>query len=214
MPRKSKKARPSAQSRSKRRNSPRNHPTPATKSSANSATLEHTPKRRLTGIQKRPGPKPRVFGNALLSARHAYLVLSQSAAKIDLPKLATADSESDVVAALHEVPDHARLLLTGRWGKAILRWAKEKKFPKHNEQAILRHLADSIAGDGDVSPRTSRDICDRLRREERNRGRIIRREFYVECTCGYQGPALHDACPDCGAPVSYIDFALGLSRQP
>jgi hypothetical protein len=213
VPRKTKKARSSAQSRSKRRDSPRNHVTPVTRSSANSTTLEKGPKMPLTGIRKKPGPKSHLFGNTLSSAHHALLVLSHSKEKIDLPKLMTAESESDLTVALREVNDQTRSLLVDRWGAAILLWAKEKKYPQYNEEAILRHLADSIGGEGNVSPRRSRDICDGLRREKRNTGQIIRREFYVECTCGYRGPALRDACPDCGAPVSYMDFQFGLGRQ-
>jgi hypothetical protein len=27
---------------------------------------------------------------------------------------------------------------------------------------------------------------------------IVRREYYIECSCGYKGPALDGACRDCG----------------
>jgi len=118
----------------------------------------------------------------------------------------TAESKSDLIAALQGADEYTRSLLVDRWGAAILLWVKEKKHPQHNE-AILRHLADSIAGEGIVSPRRSRDICGKLRRERKKRGQIKRAEFYVECTCGYQGPAIRNACPKCGAPVP-IDAPL------
>jgi hypothetical protein len=27
---------------------------------------------------------------------------------------------------------------------------------------------------------------------------IVRREFYIECTCGHRGPAKGGGCPQCG----------------
>lgn len=46
----------------------------------------------------------------------------------------------------------------------------------------------------------ARDICAEERNEERNKVEhtIVRREYYIECTCGYEGPALNGACAKCG----------------
>jgi len=60
----------------------------------------------------------------------------------------------------------------------------------------IHFLADSVAGQGFVTPRRSREIC----AEERAKKKyfIVRREYYIECSCGYKGPALDGACRDCG----------------
>lgn len=85
----------------------------------------------------------------------------------------------------------------------------DKKFPRSNREAQEQFIADSLAALGQVSIRRSRDIVQSARTAEKRQGKIIRREFYIECSCGYEGPAYHDACPACGANVSYLDFATG-----
>jgi hypothetical protein len=84
----------------------------------------------------------------------------------------------------------------------ILRVLNERAFPRKPETQ-LDFLADSIAARGDVAPRTSRDICAKERTEQRRRSKhhIIRHEFYIECSCGYKGPARDNACPKCGAEI-------------
>ena len=84
----------------------------------------------------------------------------------------------------------------------ILTILREKTFPMRMS-AQLDYLADSIAGRSIVSPRRSRDICGKARAEERrsSRYRIIRYEYYIECTCGYKVPARDSACRKCGTPI-------------
>ena len=77
----------------------------------------------------------------------------------------------------------------------ILKVLREQKFPKRREPQI-NFLTDSLAGRGWISPRRSRDICERERKKKVNY--IIRQDYYIECTCKYRGPALHGACPKCG----------------
>ncbi len=64
-----------------------------------------------------------------------------------------------------------------------------------------RFLARSLGGRPTLSFRRSRDICEEVDREEKRKSphRILRREFYIECSCGYRGPALDDGCRKCGA---------------
>src|SRR5712692_4348698 len=85
----------------------------------------------------------------------------------------------------------------------ILEVLHEPKFPKTRE-AQIRFLADSLAGRGRVSPRRSRDICERERKKKVHQ--IIRQEYYIECTCGYEGPALRGKCPKCGPNERFIPF--------
>jgi hypothetical protein len=84
----------------------------------------------------------------------------------------------------------------------ILKVVKEPRFPKRRE-AQTKFLADSLAGLGKISPRRSRDICERERARERRKSpyKIFRHEFYVECSCGYKGPARDNACRKCGAEI-------------
>jgi len=84
----------------------------------------------------------------------------------------------------------------------ILRVLREREFPRRQENQF-DFLADSLAGYGRVSPRRSRDICTKHRAIERAKSpyKILRREFYVECSCGYKGPARNDACRKCRAEI-------------
>jgi hypothetical protein len=84
----------------------------------------------------------------------------------------------------------------------ILKVLRERTFPKKPETQ-LDFLADSIAARAEIAPRTSRDICEKERAKQhtKSRYRILRREYYVECSCGYKGPARDNACPKCGAEI-------------
>jgi len=97
----------------------------------------------------------------------------------------------------------------------ILTVLHEADFPKRNKEAQINFLADSLAARGVVTPRSSRDICGKARAKEhaKSRHKIVRKEFYVECSCGYRGPARDNACRKCGAeiPLSF-DELLSLRR--
>jgi hypothetical protein len=85
----------------------------------------------------------------------------------------------------------------------ILAVLHDAKFPKRDKEARISFLADSLAARGVVTPRTSRDICEKARARERAKSpyKIVRKEFYIECSCGYKGPARDDACRKCGAEI-------------
>ena len=87
----------------------------------------------------------------------------------------------------------------------ILEVLREKKFPK-KPRAQIKFLANSLAGRPNVESRTSRDICAIGLAEEKAKSphRILRKEFYVECSCGYSGPASNNACRKCGAEISFV----------
>lgn len=91
----------------------------------------------------------------------------------------------------------------------ILALIRHPKFPKHSE-ARINFLADSLGGRPNLSLRTSRDICERERARQRRKSQhhIIRNEFYVECTCGYKGPARDNACRKCGAEIPASIYGL------
>jgi hypothetical protein len=84
----------------------------------------------------------------------------------------------------------------------ILALIHDPDFPKRTK-ARIGFLADSLAGRPSVAFRTSRDICGKDRAKERAKSphKIIRKEFYIECSCGYKGPARDNACRKCGATI-------------
>lgn len=91
----------------------------------------------------------------------------------------------------------------------ILAVLREKKFPR-KPRAQAKFLANSLAGRPSVEARTSRDICAIGLAEEKARSphKILRKEFYVECSCGFKGPALDNACRKCGAEISLLPELL------
>jgi hypothetical protein len=96
----------------------------------------------------------------------------------------------------------------------ILKLRNDPDFP---QRAIpqIRFLARSLAGRGTLSFRTSRDICEKAagQKELKSPHRILRREFYIECSCGYKGPALDNNCRKCGAEPQ-LSINLWIGRAP
>jgi len=72
----------------------------------------------------------------------------------------------------------------------------DPKFPRVRVKSQIHFLADSLGAEGVVTFRRSREICAIERKKVRHK--IVRREFYIECTCSYTGPTFNRACPDCG----------------
>lgn len=70
------------------------------------------------------------------------------------------------------------------------------KFPKRREPQI-RYLADSLAAYGRVTAKRSREIVAQELAKERAKLKhhVMRREFYIVCSCGYEGPAYKGKCP-------------------
>jgi len=75
-------------------------------------------------------------------------------------------------------------------------------FPKRRQPQI-NFLADSLAGLGLVTPRSSRDICEKERARLKRAHHIIRYEAYVECSCGFKGRSHNHACRKCGAKIDF-----------
>lgn len=94
----------------------------------------------------------------------------------------------------------------------ILQVLREPDFPKRDAEARANFLGESLAARGELTPRTSRDICARERAKQRRKTKhhIIRHEYYVECSCGYRGPARDNACRKCGAEIELsLDELMG-----
>jgi hypothetical protein len=110
-------------------------------------------------------------------------------------RLFQARTPEEVTVAFIEVPEVERVDFVPSLAELILRITLERRYPIAAD-AQVRFLADSLGARGAVSPRRSRDICSEERVKPAHY--IIRRDFYIECTCGYKGPALRGACPKCG----------------
>lgn len=115
--------------------------------------------------------------------------------------LLTVETEQEIIDALQralpgydELPPLAPL---------ILKVLREPNFPRKRKKAQIGFLADSIGGRGKVTPRRSRDICAEERIADAQRHRIIRYEYWIECSCGYKGRSENHLCRRCGA-VLYV----------
>jgi hypothetical protein len=111
------------------------------------------------------------------------------------PRLLAATSAEHIAESIRqETPDISTSLAP--LSALMLTILRDRRFPRVRAEAQIQFLADSLGAQGFVTPRRSREIC----AKERNRVKhvILRREYYIECSCGYKGPALDDACRDCG----------------
>lgn len=111
------------------------------------------------------------------------------------PHILSANSPEEIVSAINEHTPSISAGLT-QHADLIFKIVHDRRFPRARATSQMHFLADSLGGQGFVTPRRSREICAAERSKVRHV--IIRREYYVECSCGYKGPALDGACRDCG----------------
>ena len=132
-------------------------------------------------------------------------ILAQVWSKLRDPLLA-AQTEQQAIAAFESYGQPYAGEFVSRLAPDILALIRDQSFPKR-PKAQIGFLADSLAGRPNVEFRTSRDICVKERADQRAKSqhKIIRIEFYIECECGYKGPARDNACRKCGSgiPVSF-----------
>jgi hypothetical protein len=116
--------------------------------------------------------------------------------------LLEAETEEQVNAAFEKHGQPYNVEFVPRLTSDILALVRSPNFPTRSK-ARIAFLADSLAGRPTITARTSRDICSKERAKQRAKSphKIIRHEFYVECECGYKGPARDNACQNCGAPI-------------
>jgi hypothetical protein len=119
--------------------------------------------------------------------------------------LSLAETTEQVIAVFEDCSKPYAGEFVPRRTSDILALIHDPDFPK-TPKARIGFLADSLAGRPSVELRTSRDICGKGRATVRGRSahKIIRREFYIECSCGYEGPARDNACRKCGAIISML----------
>jgi hypothetical protein len=198
VPRTTKRHKTSAKLKSKHRKLPRNSPPVSRGISAKLGSGQKTANRALTAFVETRGRKRRIHPeNVVRAANDLFEILEFCKDQIDWGKLEIAKTEEEAVSGFERVPSPYRERLN-LWLAAIPEWAQEGKFPKTNLERTMRHLADSVAAEGFLTPRRSRDVCLEERKRQAQLGMILRREFYIECTCTYRGPAKDGGCPRCG----------------
>jgi hypothetical protein len=149
--------------------------------------------------QRRRGPRRQIPPPTVIGRSDSYRKTLQEIWDSIWPSLSGAQSAEDVTRALESAPPYGRGFAP--FSSAILGVLKEKRFPNRRKSRI-NFIADSIAGIPNVSPRRSRDIC-LEERAKKDSTRILRYEYYVECSCGYEGHSKNHACPNCGAEIPF-----------
>jgi hypothetical protein len=156
-------------------------------------------------FEKRGRGRPGVRGSEIRGRADQYRTLLGHIWENIREPLLKAQTESDVIAAFPNPEDYYSRSFVPGYAEHILQIIRERGFPKRSK-IQMNFLANSLAGAGTISARRSRDIC----AEERagdvapSSHQILRREFYVECSCGYKGPALDNACRKCGAMIPQL----------
>jgi hypothetical protein len=152
-----------------------------------------------------PGRPPSVCAASIRGRADNYRSILSNVWDQMWPLLSRVRTEDDVIKAFHEgASTYEREFMPAR-ASFVLKILQEEKFPRRR-QTRINFLADSLAGLELVSARRSRDICASERADAKLAHHIVRYEFYIECSCGYQGTSRDHACPECGAQIF---FGLG-----
>jgi hypothetical protein len=156
-------------------------------------------------LTKRGRGRPRGVPAGQVSRRAAYMqrCFDQVWNRLG-PRLSTAQTEADVATAFDEeaTPHVATAGVSPALYPLVLKIVHGRNFPKARN-AQVKFLAASLAGWGVISPRRSRDLCEQERAQHTRAHHILRYEFYVACSCGYEGPSRNHACPTCGAIIDF-----------
>jgi hypothetical protein len=156
------------------------------------------------GLQKRPRGRPvKIQATWVRGRADNYRYIFSLIWDHVWPALSKAQTQQDAIQsfARPEVGSHALDLI--RMADLILQVVRDSKFPKRKREAQINFMADSIAAHGLLTPRSSRDVCERERARIKRVHRILRYEYYVECSCGYKGQSRNHACPKCVAEIQF-----------
>jgi hypothetical protein len=158
-----------------------------------------------TVFGKRSRGRPGVRKSEISGRSYNYRLIFSQIWKVVGDALMKAKAEEDVLRAFDLTPGYKQEF--SPLASLILQVLNDPKFPKRPEPQ-RSFLADSLAGIGRISPRRARDICEQERKRQKKEHHIIRQDFYIECTCRYEGPALHGKCPKCGTDTVSIPYSL------
>jgi len=165
----------------------------------------------LDGTTKKRGrgrPRECQYSEIIGRAQNYRQILTDVWQSLGTPLIA-AQTEEQVTEAFQSYAKPYDQHFVPRLVKDILAVKLERKFPKRAMPQI-KFLANSLAGRPNVEFRTCRDICAKALAEEKARSphKILRKEFYIECSCGFKGPALNNACRKCGAEIDFLPDLL------
>ena len=151
--------------------------------------------------KKRRGRKPNVVASWVRGRADNYRYIFDQIWTHIWPGLSKAETYQDVIQCLRSVGIGAYALELEIIANLILMVVHDPEFPKRKRKGQINFLADSIAGQGLVTPRSSRDICERERRRIKRTHHILSYEYWIECSCRYKGHSRNHACPKCDAKI-------------
>jgi hypothetical protein len=155
-------------------------------------------KNSLDKHPKRGRGRPAIVEPSLILKRANYLNVNLGRALDTLgPALIAAGDTTDVAKAFDNA--HIGQVASPELFPLVLEVVHDRDFPK-TPKAQARFLAESLSGWGVMSPRRARDVC-AAERQKPLPNRILRLEFYIECSCGYSGPSRDWGCPKCPAVI-------------
>jgi hypothetical protein len=152
-----------------------------------------------TSEKARRGPKPNFPPGEVSTRADNYRGFLNNIWDRFWPKLSEAETEEEVISAFREAYSGFSDIVPAR-ALMILQVKNERSFPKRRT-ARISFMADSLAGLEVVTARRSRDICAQERAQAKRAHKILRCEYYVECSCGYVGPSRDKACRGCGTTI-------------
>lgn len=152
-------------------------------------------------LPKKRGPKPRVRPSEVLGRAENFREILRQVWDRLWPLLSKAQTEDDVTKAFHDGASPYDRTFVPSLSPLLMGVLKEATFPQR-PRSMQRFIADSVAALGDVTARRSRDICAQERLAKKRAHHILRYEFFIECSCGYQGHSRDHGCPECGAKIA------------
>jgi hypothetical protein len=155
-----------------------------------------------SGSERGRGRPPTVIASAVYGRAENYRENLEQVWDRLWPLLSNAHSEGEVTKAFQDGARPYDQNFVPGLSALTLQVLRESTLPKRRKP-LQRFLADSLAGVGVVTPRRSRDICAQERAKRASAHHILRYEFYVECSCGYEGHSKNHACPKCGADILF-----------
>lgn len=161
-------------------------------------------------VKRPPGRPAKLAATTVIGrADSCRYQLKQVWAQLEGP-LVGAQTEDEVKTALESYAPSYAVSYVPFQVADIFALIHDKQFPKDSE-ARINFLADSLGGRSTLAFRTSRDVCGRERARLRAKSpyQILRHEYYVECSCGYEGPARDGACRECGAEINSLFLGTG-----
>lgn len=162
---------------------------------------DEIPLDRFSENERKRGRPPKIVASWVRGRADNYRDILDTIWERVAPNLLKARAREDVLKSFQDANVGGYELEFAISADLILQALRERKFPKRRRTAQINFIADSIAAQGVVSLRSSRDICEKERARIKRAFHIIRYEYYIECSCGYKGRSLNHACPKCEAEI-------------